>query len=160
MVGHAIPAKAGRLGLSLQFGHPRGVTYRHEDFGTSHVGVGAHSLHRFRIRSVEPDFVTLLQTTMAGQAKMIVAVCRMSSSGCHLAVRSKDGDFLDNIFFPSHKPAARTAPKPFTFERTLSRVAPLLADRLVTLNSRKDLAFSISSELETRVGFAENFLAS
>ena len=57
-------------------GRPRGVTYRHEDFGTSHVGVGAHSLHRFHIRSVEPDFVTLLQTTMAGQARMIVAVPR------------------------------------------------------------------------------------
>jgi hypothetical protein len=109
---YAVPSKVDSAGLSIQFINPGGVTYSRTEFGSI-----VHSLHRFGIRSIEPNFVTLLQFRKAGQARMATEECNLNSSGCGLTLRCKDEDFLDNIFFPSLKPFSQSRRKSFKFKR-------------------------------------------
>jgi hypothetical protein len=111
---YATPAKPNSTGLSIRFINPAGVTYNRAEF---QAGASVHSLHRFGIRSVEPNFVTLLQFTKTEQLGMVTAECKLNSSGCSLTLRSKDEDFLDNIFFPSLRPTSRSGSESFEFAR-------------------------------------------
>lgn len=114
---YATPAKPNSTGLSIRFINPAGVTYRRAEFQS---GAAVHSLHRFGIWSVEPNFVTLLQFTKTEQLGMVTVKCKLNSSGCSLTLRSKDEDFLDNIFFPSLKPISRSGSESFEFVRASS----------------------------------------